>query len=29
MFGMGTTLTFEDFERVARMPVSVLIGMDL
>ncbi len=29
MFGMGTTLTFGDFERIARMPVSVLIGFFL
>jgi BASS family bile acid:Na+ symporter len=29
MFGMGTTLTFRDFERVVRMPVSVLIGFVL
>ncbi|NWG14293.1 MAG: bile acid:sodium symporter family protein, partial [Acidobacteria bacterium] len=29
MLGMGTTLTFGDFERVARMPFSVLIGFIL
>lgn len=29
MFGMGTTLTFEDFKRVTRMPFGVLIGVVL
>ena len=29
MFGMGTTLSINDFKRVLRMPVPVLIGMIL
>jgi bile acid:Na+ symporter, BASS family len=29
MFGMGTTLEFDDFARVARMPKAVLIGIAL
>ncbi len=29
MFGMGTTLAFDDFSRVARMPKAVLIGIAL
>jgi len=29
MFGMGTTLAFEDFVRIVRMPVSVFVGMAL
>ena len=27
MFGMGTTLTFDDFARIARMPWGVLVGI--
>jgi BASS family bile acid:Na+ symporter len=27
MFGMGTTLTFDDFARIARMPWGVLVGV--
>ena len=29
MFGMGMTLTFDDFRRVLRMPVIILIGLQI